>query len=163
MLPTLQPCGENMFKFFCPRGCEPNGKIYLWLCLLFLYPTFGHDCATAGLVSSQIPKWEKREKGNQLQPMGHGWMDGWMEEQLIDFEIEAFTISYLLLKGPNVSWLLQNHIKGQIWRKEKNKYFLPFSHSLVHWSEIRGETKLMMASSKASPPAGLSLLIALRH
>ena len=26
-------------------------------------------------------------------------MDGWMEEQFIDFEIEAITISFLLLKG----------------------------------------------------------------
>ena len=51
MQPTLQPSGENMFKFFCPRGSEPICKMHLLLFLFFLYPTFGHDSATASLVS----------------------------------------------------------------------------------------------------------------
>ena len=78
-------------------------------------------------------KVRKKREGKSATTNGT-WMDGWMEEQLIDFEIEAITISYLLLKGPNVSWLLPNHIKGQVWRKGKKQVFspfLPFSGSLV--------------------------------
>ena len=61
-------------------------------------------------------------------------MDGWMEVQLIDFELEDVTISYLLQKGPNVSWLLQSNIKGPVLKKREKQVFspfLPFAGSLV--------------------------------
>ena len=70
----------------------------------------------------------KKREGKSATTNGT-WMDGWMEEQLIDFEIKAITISST--KRPECVLTFAEPYKRSSLNKRKKKYFLPFSGSLV--------------------------------